>query len=629
MPAPPHRPTARKAPPISGTLGKLMARNRATTAASKSAQPAPNAALLRAQRHVERRELAQALQAVDAHLGQASDDLEALNLKAIIHAELGQAAQAESGWRALLARRPQDKHTLNNLGRLMQKTGRHAEALDLLQRAVTHHPQHPDAHMNLGVALDEVGRHADAMQSYRNCLALQPGNAQALFNVGKLQQDMADYAAATDSYQRALQVNPRHEGALANLGFVHHYKASFDPAVHRDLVREQGRKAFPTLAPRPVPRPHAGPLRVGLVSGDLRFHPVGFFLASMLPWVDRDRLCLVAYDNGRRHDGMTAHLRKSFSAWHDISLLGNEAVRQQIAQDQIDVLMDLSGFTEGHRLTLFAERPAPLLVSWLGYFATTGLPAIDFVLADPACVPPGEEALFVERVWRLPATRFCLNPPTLPPENPVTPAPMLARGHVSFGCFQNLAKVNRRVLDVWRRLLTALPNATLRLQSRQLSDAAQRAHFTARLREAGLPLARIELVGAQKFEDYLAAHQGVDIILDTFPYPGGTTTAEALWMGVPTVSLALPGMLGRQGQGILTVAGLSDWVANDEDDYLRIACHWAQRPAALNALRLGLRAQVAGSPLFDGRRFANDFATALWGMWRDVFPEITSAQGSS
>lgn len=659
MPAAPRRPASRPAQPITGTVGRLRLRLRQPGAGSApvaAASPAPigapaNAAspaparastaarapapaaaaaalapLLRAQHLLERQDWPGALQAVEARLRQAPHDLDALNLQAIAHAELGHTAQAENAWRALLAQQPHDRHTLSNLGRLLQKSGRLDEALTLLQRAVAQHPDHADAHLNLGVALAEAGRHAEALQSYRSCLALQPAHAQALFNLGKLQQDLADHGGAIDSYERALAANPRHAGALANLGFVHHYGAWFDPTTHRDRMRRLAAQAFGTDAARPAPRPHDGPLRVGLVSADFNFHPVGFFLASVLPWIDRERLHLVAYDNRRRADGMTAHLSQHCAAWHDISRLNDAAVAQLIAQDGIDVLIDLSGFTEGHRLALFAARPAPLQVSWLGYFATTGMPAIDYVLADPHCVPPGEEALFVERVWRLPATRFCLNPPTGLHENPVRPAPMRARGQVRFGCFQNLAKINRRVLQLWRRVLTALPEATLRLQSRQLSDAAQRAHFNARLDEAGLPLARIELAGGQSFRDYLDAHHDIDMLLDTFPYPGGTTTAEALWMGVPTISLALPGMLGRQGQGILTVAGLSDWVAQGEDDYLRIACHWAARPAALDALRRGLRAQVAASPLFDGRRFAADLADALWGMWRQSFPDMISAQ---
>jgi protein O-GlcNAc transferase len=294
--------------------------------------------------------------------------------------------------------------------------------------------------------------------------------------------------------------------------------------------------------------------------------------------------------------------------------LSDEAAARLIHADGVHVLIDMSGHTGYNRLPVFAWKPAPVQVSWLGYFATTGVAEIDYLLADQVGVPEARQAQFTESLWYLPDTRLCFTAPAA--DLAVAPLPALANGRITFGCFQNLTKVNEGVLELWGKVMAALPDATLRLQCKQFSEPALVAQLQQRLQRHGIDPARVATHGSAQRAAYLAAHAEVDMILDTFPYPGGTTTCEALWMGVPTLTLAGDSLLARQGASLLSAAGLAQWVANSQEEYVAKAVAFASDLPELAALRAGLREQVLASPLFDAPRFARHFEEALWGMWQ-------------
>ena len=253
-------------------------------------------------------------------------------------------------------------------------------------------------------------------------------------------------------------------------------------------------------------------------------------------------------------------------------------------------------------------------VSWLGYFATTGVAEIDYLLADKIGVAEAERGYFTESVWYLPDTRLCFTPPKF--DLQISPMPALTNGYITFACFQNLSKLSDAVLAAWSKILFALPSARVRLANKQLGDVTVAAQFVQRLQAHGIDPSRVTLHGAMLREAYLAAHAEVDVMLDTFPYPGGTTTCEALWMGVPTVTLAGNSLLARQGASLLTAAGVSDWIATSEVEYVEKAIQLTENLPKLAALRAGLRAQVLASHVFDASRFARNFEAALWDMWR-------------
>ena len=280
-------------------------------------------------------------------------------------------------------------------------------------------------------------------------------------------------------------------------------------------------------------------------------------------------------------------------------------------RDGIDVLVDLSGHTPGNRLPLFARRAAPVQVTWLGYWASTGVATMDYLLADRTSLPESEQRGYSEKVRYLPDTRLCLIPPADPGVPPVSELPALAAGHITFGSFQRLAKLDDAVLRLWARVLRALPDARLRLQSAQLGDNEARELLLHRLAAAGIESPRVSLVGPMARNDYLAVHAEIDIILDTFPHSGATTTCEALWMGVPTLTLAGHTLLARQGASLLTSAGLRAWIASNEDDFVARAIAHAGDVKGLARQRSTLREDLVGTPLFDSVGFASALQTAL------------------
>ena len=546
----------------------------------------------------------------------------ALNLKATLAARTHRLELAVQLYRDILSHQPGHVDALSNQGLALQKLKRHEEALTCLAQAVRLNPGHANSQLNLGLAYQSLGRLDEARAAYQRTLAIEPGHVQALFNMAKMRQDELDFEGASQAYLAVLDVDPRHADALANLIFVQHYRYPPDDAMRQDLIRRVAELNPPRPAwPR---RPHdKKPLRVGLVSADLRQHPVGFFLRDVLlalasTAVASGELTLLAYANHAQEDALTQDIRPAFEAWHTVDLWNDARLEAQIRSDEIDILVDLSGRTAGNRLPVFAVKPAPVQVSWLGYFATTGLPQMDAILADPVCVPVSEEALYVEQVVRLPHTRLCMSTPAVTAMP--APPPAVKNGFITFGCFQTLPKINPGVLAAWAQILTACPQARLRLQAPQFSDEGQRSRFTDRLRAASVDVGRVDLLGPVPREGYFNAYAEVDILLDTFPYPGGTTTAEALWMGVPTLTLALPGMLGRQGQSMLENLGLHDWVTHSEADYIAQAVAWGQGGPEvlerLQTLRRQVRSQVAHSPLFDASRFAQDWWVAMQGLWR-------------
>lgn len=265
-------------------------------------------------------------------------------------------------------------------------------------------------------------------------------------------------------------------------------------------------------------------------------------------------------------------------------------------------------------MPLFAFRPAPVQVSWLGYFSTTGVPEIDYILADEVGVPDGEASQFIEKVCLLPRTRLCFRVPEDAPE--VKPLPALKNGFITFGCYQSLAKVNDAVLACWKPIFAALPKAKLRWQCAQFSDMEVRKASLARLRRHGIGESRVQLLKDAAKADYLASYRHVDMLLDSFPFPGGTTTCEALWMGVPTLTLAGRTMLSRQGASLLSAVGLTSWVAHSQEEYQRKAIGFAGDPSALAQLRLALREMARQSPVFDAIAFARDFEATLESIWR-------------
>lgn len=510
---------------------------------------------------------------------------------------------------------PASADALNEWGNALRVAQQMREARAVYERALALDPRHVEATTNLGNTLADLGRPAEAEAQYRKAIALEPSRAAIHSNLGNLLKFLGRFEESLDCYREALRLDPDFEPARVNFMLGLNHVPGVSPQEMKRHAQAFGRWATARAGRVAVaPRAAGAKLRVGWVGGDFRAHPVGYFIESTLAkWTQGD-IELIAYPTFLAEDEVTARIRPRFSRWTPIANMDDRTAAQRIASDGVDVLVDLAGHTAHGRLGVFAWRPARVQATWLGYFATTGLEQMDWLIADAISVPPGEDDRFTERIWRLPGSRMCFTPPQSAAE--VAPLPALEKGHVTFGSFQNLGKINDGVLALWARVMAQVPGSRLRVQNAQLGEDETQRAFRERLAANGIDPSRASLHGKTSRTDYLRAHGEVDLILDTFPYPGGTTTCEALWMGVPTVTLAGDTMLSRQGESLLAAANLPQWIARDADAYVRIGAKTTTDLPALAAVRASLREQVASSPLFDAGRFASDLARAFDGMAR-------------
>lgn len=532
--------------------------------------------------------------------------------------EQGRFGEAEASYRRALNIKPDYAQALSNLGVTLNDLARPAEAEVNLRRALEIKPDYAEAHSNLGNTLKELGRLGEAEISYRLALKLKPDLAEIHNNLGILLQDMGHLHDAETSYRKAIELKPDYDKAQSNLLFLLNYNPEISPAFAFEEARQYGqritKKATFPFTKWPCATEHKR-LRIGFVSGDFRNHPVGYFLENLLKNLDQTSLELIAYPTDYWTDELTLRIKPYFTAWKPLCGLNDEAAARLIHSDRVHILIDLSGHSRYNRLPVFAWKPAPVQVSWLGYFATTGVTEIDYLIADQVTLPESEENNFTETIWRLPETRLCFTPPEV--DVNVSALPALTNGYITFGCFNNLAKMNDSVVALWSRVLASAPNSRLFLKSKQLGETSIRQLTIVRFAEHGIDADRLILEGAESRAKYLAAYHRVDIALDPFPYPGGTTTVECLWMGVPVLTLAGQSFLFRQGAGFLMNAELPEWIATSHDQYVARAVAHVAAMQELSELRKRLRQQMETSPIMDGKRFATYFAAALQAMWRE------------
>jgi protein O-GlcNAc transferase len=356
-------------------------------------------------------------------------------------------------------------------------------------------------------------------------------------------------------------------------------------------------------------------LRIGYVSADFRRHPVAWFMESVLRTHNRGAVEIFCYSNNRKDDATTERLKPLADVWRPVGALDDREMAALVRADAIDILVDLSGHTVGGRLMVFRAKPAPIQCTWLGYYATTGLPEIDYIIADRFIIPAGDERHYSEAPWRLPDSYLCFTPPDLPVA--VGQLPAQRNGFVTFGSCSNIMKVNLGVVAVWSRLLHAVANSRLILRSHALTNAGTGDELMRHFLAHDIAADRITLLPAAERAELLATYNEIDIALDPFPYGGGTTTVESLWMGVPVVTMRGDRFTGRVSESILSTAGLPELVVADEAAYLGKAITLSQNLTHLAELRAGLRDRLERSPMCNASRFTGHLEEAYRGMWRN------------
>lgn len=467
-----------------------------------------------------------------------------------------------------------------------------------LRKALELKPEYAEAYIQLGSILKESGRTDEAESCCRIGLTFRPDFAEAHSNHGAILDDLGRVVEAAAAFQRAIQHSPDFAAAHSNLLFHNshseHITASELFKAHQEFAERFEASLIPKWLPHINNRDPNRVIRVGFVSGDLRSHAVASFFEPLLAYlVQCETFSLYAYSNGPYEDSVTQHLKTNIPHWRQISGKPDDVVAQMVRDDFIDILIDLSGHTAFNRLLTFARKPAPVQASWIGYAGTTGLSAMDYYIGDHYWLPQGRfENQFTEKIVRLPANALFL-PSTGSPN--VSTLPALRNGYLSFGSFNQLRKLTPTVIAVWSRVLRAIPNSRMLLAA--MPVAGENPMVVEMFAREGISRDRLSFYPRAQMQDYLALHHLVDISLDTFPYPGATTSCNALWMGVPTVTLVGETPVSRVGAVLQNHAGLSQFIAINHADYVAKSVYWADHFNELAAIRGETRARFANSAM--------------------------------
>ena len=568
--------------------------------------------------------------------------------------EQGRLAEAVASLRQALRLKPDYAEAHQNLGLTLQSDGKLAEAQACLQQAVYLNPDHAEAHFQLGVALGKQEKHAEAAASFGQVLRLQPDHVEAHIQLGVGLSNQGKFDEAAASYEKAIRLKPECADAHHNLGHIRKEQGRIEEAcksirtavqlkpedacfhsnlllilnldphadakeIYEESLQWHQRHALPL---QKLIQPHTNDLdperrlRIGYISPDFREHPSSSFTIPLLANHDRRACEIFCYANVTRPDGMTERLRGYADVWRNTVGLTDQQLADLVRSDQIDILVDLAMHTANNRLLTFARKPAPVQVTWLAYPGTTGLPAIDYRLTDPHLDPPGLfEAYCVEESVRLPETFWCYGPLTDQPT--VNALPASATGVITFGCLNTFCKVNDGSLALWARVLQAVPRSRLLLHT---PKGQARERVLAKFLQEGIAAAHVEFADRVPRREYLKLYHRIDLALDPLPCNGGTTTLDAFWMGVPTLTLLGQTVVGRAGWSLLCNLGLQELATETPEQFVALAGRLAGNLPDLQALRSTLRQRMLRSPLMDGKRFAGHVEQAyrkMWRMWCD------------
>jgi protein O-GlcNAc transferase len=487
-----------------------------------------------------------------------------------------------------------------HLGDALRELGDCDKAQKALSIACDLAPDLATPRVALALLMRSLGQVTQAHAALRHATQLEPAQADIWCNLALVLQDMGDIPQSVQALRHALALSPGHRLAQSNLLMALQYDAELDAQSLREAALGWGKSFLAGV----LPLYPAGKrkLRVGYVSGDFAEHPVGRFFLEVLRAHDAEKFEIFCYANQIKSDALTQELASLQVHWRNVFYLTDGALQEQISTDQIDVLVDMSGHTAGNRLHVFAMRSAPVQFSWLGYFASTGLQQIDGAIFGEDQVPHSADSYFVEPVCRLDRVHFCYSPPVYAP--PVAMRGTEPNPEVVFGSFNSVAKLNEKVIRLWARLLAQIPNSRLILKSRPFNDADLCDSFRQRFVQWGCKAEQLEFRGASAHAQMLYEYGDVDVALDPFPFSGCLTSCEALWMGVPVVTLSCERPVARQTLAILNTLGLQALVAQTPDIYIAICRALADNRSSLQALRASMRTRMLSSKLMDGAGLA-------------------------
>lgn len=551
----------------------------------------------------------------------APNNLDALEQMGLAAYKTKQSELAGRCWQKVIQLDPKRVRSLYMFAMLNAEQGDVAAAIALYQRVTKLAPAQIEAFNNLGVLLKNQERYEEAAAAFRQVVKKKPKSAFALSNLGNVLKESGHLNEAITSLERANKADPKMSAAYSNLLLALHYQDHCPKALFErhqswgEHVPEHIKadrfdfSARPSLQDKLTNKQR---ISIGFVSPDLHRHSVAFFIESLFAHYDKGVFEFVVYHNNRKHDAVSERLKSMVDAWHVVVDLDELALAERIYQDQVDILIDLAGHTANNRLAVFYQKPAPVQMTWLGYPNSTGLQQIDYRICDAQTDPETyADDIHSEKLLRLDRPFLCYQAP----DEAVacaTKTPALDKGYITFASFNNLVKISDATLECWSALLNSAPNSRLLIKAMQLGNEAMRARLLARFEQAGIDPSRLDLHAmVPDYAGHLALYNQVDIALDTLPYNGTTTTCEALYMGVPVLTLEGDSHVSRVSSSLLNNLGLNDFVCKDIAQALALVDRFVAQPEQLNHVRKGLRKRMLQSPLCDGKGFAQRFEQAI------------------
>jgi protein O-GlcNAc transferase len=518
-------------------------------------------------------------------------------------------------FRKYVSLRPTDHRGYNNLGLAMANAGRPNDAIELLQKSLQLSPNYPDAHNTLALAYEALNRKDEASFHYSEAVRLNPTFADAWSNYGTNLTEQGRVEEAIVALRKSLQARPHaamiHSNLLLTLNYSSHLTPEQVTAEHKEFASQFA----PNTTTSPMlhdPDPERR-LRLGYLSADFRAHTVSGFIEALLTHHDRNRFHVTAYANVSRPDDATTRFQKLADRWRFVNGLSDEQIANQIVADKIDILIDLSGHTAGNRILVLAARPAPIQATLFGYPNTTGLNTVDYRITDEISDPPDmTEHLYTEKRLHLNGLAWVYQPPTDAP--PVRPLPGLKNDTFTFGCLNNAAKISDACLTTWANLLKAIPNSQLVLLTGSSEKGSEL--MAERFEKAGVSRDRVERLSRLSRKDYFETYTRFDLALDPFPYNGGVTTCDSLWMGVPVLAVAGSSYVSRQGVSILTHVGLPEFAAESSEQLIEMAKIWVENRDMLADIRAGLRSQLANSLVGQPAKYVKNLEAGLREAWK-------------
>jgi protein O-GlcNAc transferase len=506
-----------------------------------------------------------------------------------------------------------------NLGNTLKKEGRLEEAISNYRKAIQINPMFVEAYNNLGIALYTKGMLDEAIENYGIALVLQPDFVEAYVHLGTVYQNKGNLDKAEEYFRKALEIKPDCVFCYSNLLFSMNYNCRHDAqTVAAEHLRFRKHIIEPLSFVTTYHTNERDPnrkLRIGYVSPDFRRHPVSYFSAPVIIQHNREHFEIFCYSNSPTHDEVTQRIQEHADQWRYIVGISDEDVTELIQRDKIDILVDLAGHTADNRILVFAKKPAPIQISWIGYLATTGLSTMDYKIADNYTDPTGKtEEFYTEKLLRLPESFLCYLPDRDAPE--VGRLAALSAGHLTFGSFNNFSKVTPEVFSLWAKILKELPDSRLLLKGKSFRDKTTCQYAIDMFMQRDIAAERVILQPPDASPRHLEAYNLVDIGLDTFPFNGAATTCEALWMGVPVITIAGTAYHSSVGTSLLSNVGLKDLIASTHDEYIRLAVNLSNDIERLKILRSSLRDKMAHSPLTDAKRFTINLENRYREIWK-------------